>query len=167
MPVARAIHKVSNVLNRGCSGVLIAALAAMVLLTGAQIVCRLFFTALAWSEELSRYLLIWSTFLGAGIVYKHGGHISVTLLHGFLPPMAGKAVKIFIHVVCGAFCVIAIYYGFRYMGMQGNQLSAALRLPMRYMYMSIPIGFAIMEVHVVDAILQLLTRKHAEGVNLE
>ena len=37
MPVARAIHKVSNVLDRGCSGVLIAALAAMVLLTGAQI----------------------------------------------------------------------------------------------------------------------------------
>ncbi len=167
MPVARAIHKVSNALDKGCSVVCIIALTAMVLLTGLQIVCRLFFTALAWSEELTRYLLIWSTFIGAGIVYKHGGHIAVTLLHGFLPPMAGKAVKVFIHVICGAFCAIAIYYGFQYMGMQGNQLSAAMRIPMRYMYMCIPVGFAIMEVHVVDAILQLFTRKSAEGVSLE
>ena len=147
-----------------CSVVLIAALAAMVLLTGTQILCRLFFTALAWSEELSRYLLIWSTFLGAGIVYKHGGHISVTLLHGFLPPMAGKTVKVLVHVICGVFSALAIFYGFQYMGMQGNQLSPALRIPMKYMYMSIPVGFAILEVHVVDAIFQLFTRKHSEGV---
>lgn len=167
MPVARAIHKVSNALDKVCSVACVAALTAMVLCTGLQIICRLFFTALAWSEELTRYLLIWSTFLGAGIVYKHGGHISVTLLHGFLPPMAGKAVKVLIHVICGVFCAIAIFYGFQYMVMQGNQLSAALRIPMRYMYLCIPLGFSIMEVHVVDAIIQLFTRKHAEGVSVE
>lgn len=164
MPVVRAIHKVSGALDKGCSAFCIAALAAMVLITGLQIVCRLFLTALAWSEELCRYLLIWSTFIGAGIVYKAGGHISVTLLHGFLPPLAGKSLKVLIHVICGAFCAVAIVYGFQYMGMQGGQLSAALRIPMKYMYLCIPLGFSIMEVHVVDAILQLLTRKHSEGV---
>lgn len=164
MPLARAIHKVSNALNKVCSGACVAILAAMVLITGLQILCRVFFTALAWSEELCRYLLVWSTFLGAGIVYKAGGHISVTLLHGFLPPMAGKAVKVLIHGICGVFCAIAIVYGFQYMGMQGGQLSAALRIPMKYMYLSIPLGFAILEVHVVDAIFQLFTRKHSEGV---
>lgn len=165
MPVVRAIHKVSNALDKGCSAFCIAALAAMVLITGLQIFCRLFLTALAWSEELCRYLLIWTTFLGAGIVYKSGGHISVTVLHGFLPPGAGKALKIFIHVVCGAFCAIAVLFGVQYMLRQGTQLSAALRIPMKYMYLCIPLGFSIMEVHVVDAILQLLTRKHSEGVS--
>lgn len=164
MPLARAIHKVSDVLDKVCGGGCVVILAAMVLITGLQILCRVFFTALTWSEELCRYLLVWSTFLGAGIVYKHGGHISVTLLHGFLPPMAGKTVKVLIHVICGVFSALAIFYGFQYMGMQGNQLSPALRIPMKYMYMSIPVGFAILEVHVVDAIFQLFTRKHSEGV---
>lgn len=166
MPLARAIHKVSNALDKICGGVCIAMLAAMVIITGLQIICRLFFTALSWSEELCRYLLIWSTFIGAGIVYKHGGHIAVTLLHGFLPPAAGKAVRTLIHVICGAFCAISVFYGFRYMGMQGNQLSAAMRIPMKYMYMCIPIGFTIMEVHVVDAIIQLLIRRPSEEVEV-
>ena len=166
MPLARAIHKLSNGLDKVGGVACVIALAAMVIITGLQIVCRLFFTALSWSEELCRYLLIWSTFLGAGIVYKHGGHISVTLLHGLLPPSVGKAVKILIHVICGAFCVIAVVYGVQYMGMQGNQLSAALRIPMKYMYMCIPIGFAVMVVHVVDAIVQLLLRKPSEEVEV-
>ena len=46
----------------------------MVIITGAQIVCRIFFKSLQWSEEATRYLLIWCSMLGAGCVYKHGGH---------------------------------------------------------------------------------------------
>ena len=78
MAVAKAINKVSDLLDKICSVILVAMLAGMVLTTSLQIICRVFFTALSWSEEVTRYLLVWSTFLGAGCVYKKGGHISVT-----------------------------------------------------------------------------------------
>ena len=59
-------------------------LGLMVIITAAQIVCRTFFTSLSWSDEVTRYLLIWSTFLGATCVYRHGGNIAITFIqeHG-------------------------------------------------------------------------------------
>ena len=50
--------------------VIFAMLLLMVIITGAQIVCRIFFKSLQWSEEATRYLLIWCSMLGAGCVYN-------------------------------------------------------------------------------------------------
>jgi len=36
--------------------------------------------AIPWSEELSKYLMVWLTFLGAPIALRHGSHINIDLL---------------------------------------------------------------------------------------
>ena len=157
--VADTIHKISDFFNKICCGLCVIALVAMVILTGVQIIFRLFFDALSWSEEVTRYLLVWSTFIGGSIVYKYRGHISVTLLHDRCLPLLRNGLIVFVHLACGAFCTIAVVYGFRYMGLQGRQLSAALRVPMRYMYMAIPVGFLVMDLHILDALVQQLAKK--------
>ena len=48
------------------------------------------------------------------------------------------------------------------MAMQGTQLSAALRIPMRYMYMAIPVGCAVIDLHIIDALLQVFVEKDEE-----
>ena len=55
--------------------------------------------------------------------------------------------------------VVVIIYGMKYFGKQGNQLSAAMRLPMKYIYLCIPVGCGFMLVHAVDAVLGLLFGK--------
>jgi TRAP-type C4-dicarboxylate transport system permease small subunit len=147
------IRKASDRLDAICGVVCMFCLTAMVLLTGAQIVCRMYFTALVWSEELSRYLLVWSTFLGASCVYKRMGHINVSVVQDICPPGARRVLKTLAHLVCGAFFVIAIYYGIRYMGLQSRQLSAALRIPMPWMYLAIPVGCGLMLLHVAALLL--------------
>ena len=133
--------------------VIVAMLGIMVVVTGAQIVCRVFFTSLSWSEEATRYLLIWSTLLGAGCVYKHAGHISITLLQDLLPEKAKDVIQILIHGLCILLFALIVFYGIRYFGKQGKQLSATMRLPMKYVYTCIPLGAGIMIVHGVDAVL--------------
>ena len=59
--IVQGIHKLSDILDKVMEVVIVFMLGAMVVITGAQIVCRIFFTSLAWSEEATRYLLIWST----------------------------------------------------------------------------------------------------------
>ena len=61
MMIVRGVHKLSDILDKIAEIIIVAMLGAMVIITGAQIVCRIFFTALAWSQEATRYLLIWST----------------------------------------------------------------------------------------------------------
>jgi TRAP-type C4-dicarboxylate transport system permease small subunit len=68
--------------------------ALMVILVFAQVFNR-FVTnnTLTWSEELSRYLMIWLTFLGAAIVYREDGHMKVENLVNALKGSANKIVR--------------------------------------------------------------------------
>ena len=143
--------------------VIVAMLGIMVVVTGAQIVCRVFFTSLSWSEEATRYLLIWSTLLGAGCVYKHAGHISITVLQDLLPEKAKDVLQIVIHALCIVLFALIVFYGIKYFGKQGRQLSATMRLPMKYVYTCIPLGAGIMIVHAADAVLQHLMHMLGKG----
>ena len=100
MVIVRGIHKISDILDKIAEIMIVVMLGAMVVITGAQIVCRIFFTALAWSQEATRYLLIWSTLFGAGCVYKSSGHISISVLQDLLPGKAKDILQIVIHVLC-------------------------------------------------------------------
>ncbi len=162
MSVVDVIHKISNGLDKVMEVVIVFMLGAMVIITGAQIVFRLFFTSLSWSEEATRYLLIWGTMLGAGCVYKHAGHISITLLQDVVPEGLSKAMRILTHVCCIVLFAIIVWFGIQYFNRQGSQLSPSLRIPMRYVYSIIPIGAAIMFVHAVDATLQIVTGKEGK-----
>ncbi len=156
MVIVHGIHKLSDILDKIMEVVIVVMLGIMVVVTGAQIVCRVFFTSLSWSEEATRYLLIWSTLLGAGCVYKHSGHISITVLQDILPDKAKDLLRIMIHVLCAVLFALIVFYGIKYFGKQGKQLSPTMRLPMKYVYTCIPIGSGIMILHAVDAILQSL-----------
>lgn len=162
MAVSNVIKKASERLNKVCTVLSVGLLGAMVVVTFVQIICRVFFTALSWSEELARYLLVWSTFIGAGCVYKAGGHISVEVVQNLFPPTVRKAFRIFVHILCGILFAIAVVYGIKYMGMVGTQKSAALHIPMKYMYAAIPVGCGIMMVHAIALITHILGEKEVE-----
>ncbi len=163
MFIVQGIHKLSDMLDKIMEYVIVVMLGIMVVVTGAQIVCRVFFTALSWSEEATRYLLIWSSLYGAGCVYKHSGHIAITVLRDSLPDRAKHVLQIVVHLLCMMVFVLIIRYGIQYFGKQGNQLSAAMRLPMRYVYLCIPTGAAVMFIHGLDAVLQNFTQLMEEG----
>lgn len=162
MSVITLFRKLSDTINKVCLTICVALLGAMVVVTFVQIVCRVFFTALSWSEELARYFLIWASLLGAGCVYKSGSNIAVLFVQGLLPEKLKTFARILVHVLCGIFFILVIYHGFRYMGMMGTQKSAALHVTMKYMYMAIPLGCGIMGIHALDAILHEVFQKGDE-----
>ena len=161
MSFVKGFKKFSDGLDKLCIAVVVIMLAVMVGVTIAQIICRNF-KALQWSEEVCRYLLIWTTFLGASCVYKEGSHITITFIQGLFPPKVQRKIRIFVHIVCILVFFTVVYYSFTF-GLRQNQLAPSLRIPMKYMYMSIPIGFSFMIVHAVNEVLQLLTAKGGKG----
>lgn len=164
MGIVQAFHKLGKWLDKLGEYICLVMLFAMVVITGAQIICRVFFTALTWSEELSRYLLVWSSIIGAACVYRRAGHINVSIIQDLMPPVGKKIMKVIVHILCGVFFALMIYYGFIYMGKMANQLSPAMRLPMSIMYASIPVGGILLLYQAVDAILALLFDKEETGM---
>jgi TRAP-type transport system small permease protein len=62
-------------------------LAAMVVLVFSNVVLRYVFNSgIATSEELSRWLLVWLTFLGAIVALRNHAHLGVDTLVRVLPP---------------------------------------------------------------------------------
>ncbi len=66
-------------------------LAAMVMLVFGNVMLRyLFNSGITQSEELSRWLLVWLTFLGAIIAVREHAHLGVDTLVRALPPIGRK-----------------------------------------------------------------------------
>ena len=144
--IKKILAPVSDVLDKVCSALIVFMLGAMVVITGAQIICRTWFTALSWSDEVTRYLLIWSTFLGASVVYLHSGHITVTLVQDAVSPKAAKALRVLVHVICFALFAVLLHYSTRYC-IKLKKTATAMPIKMKYIYSCIPVSMAIMMVH--------------------
>ena len=146
MIIKKILTPVCDALDKVCSLLIVFMLGAMVVITGAQIICRTWFTALSWSDEVTRYLLIWSTFLGATVVYRHGGHISVTFLQDAVKPRTAKVLRILVHAICFALFAVLFYYSTLYC-MKLKKTATAMPIKMKWIYMCIPISMGIMMLH--------------------
>ena len=146
MVLKKILTPVSNALDKLCSVLIVIMLGLMVLITGAQIICRTWFTALTWSDEVTRYLLIWSTFLGASVVYRHSGHISVTIVQDAVPPRLSKILRVAVHAICFVLFTVLLYFSWTYC-MKLNKTATTLPIKMKYIYLCVPISMVILMVH--------------------
>ena len=88
-------RRLVTALNRGVELLLAVTLVAMVAMTFGNVVLRYIFNSgIASSEELSRYLFVWLTFLGAVLVLREHGHQAIESLPDRLPPRLRKACRL-------------------------------------------------------------------------
>ena len=146
MALKKILDMISGALDKVCGAISVLMIAAMVILTAAQIVCRTWFTALSWSDEVTRYLLVWSTFLGATCVYRHGGNISITFIQEAFPAKISKVLRIAVHAVCFALFAVLLYYGWKYVG-NLNRTATSIPLKMSQIYLCMPISMLILMIH--------------------
>jgi TRAP-type C4-dicarboxylate transport system permease small subunit len=151
--VAR-LDRMLLVVNRWAVIGILAAMAAMVF---ANVVLRFATDAsILWVEEVSRYLMIWVTFLGGGLVLRYGGHVGIDTLQEALPRHAA-AIRGAICVLLGGFSVFMIVVGARYAWLAWNQTTPVLGIPFGAVYLAIPIGFALLVAH-----LALMARSYIQ-----
>lgn len=74
-------------------------LAGIVLLVLVQIFQRYLPVSAPWTEEMSRYLFVYLTFLGSALLIKEKGHIVVDLLVDRLPRRIGLAVFVAVQLL--------------------------------------------------------------------
>jgi TRAP-type C4-dicarboxylate transport system permease small subunit len=128
--------------------VLAALLALMAVLVFGNVCARYLFKAsFGWVEELTRYMMIWLAYLGAGLALRHGNHVAVMLLVGALPRTPARALRCLVGLVMAGFLVAVAWIGWEYAAFAWRQRTPVLQWPTGAVYLAIPIGTALMALH--------------------
>lgn len=100
---------------------------------------------LGWEEEVSRYLMIWSSFLAASYALWQGEQLGMEFVVKLLPERGRKAVRIATNVLCIGFLAVIAYQGFVWMmPQQLDQVSPSLGITMAIPYAAIPVSAVLM-----------------------
>lgn len=121
---------------------------AMAGLVFGNVVSRYVFgNSLNWSEEIARYLMIWITYLGAGLAMREGQHVAIEYAQTLLPRRMQPWVRGFVALLILAFLAILTYVGFQFSEFAWRQRTPVMQWPMGAMYLAIPIGALLFAMH--------------------
>jgi TRAP-type C4-dicarboxylate transport system permease small subunit len=135
----------------------------MVLIIFAQVFYRYVIGhSLIWSEELGRYLLIWSTFLGMGVLGRQGDIMSITMVVDKLSPRLRFLTVILADTLSIFFLGIVFFYGIRLVKNTMAQLTVVTQVPMGLIYLVIPLGAGFYMLHIIIGYIRKLEKREAE-----
>lgn len=120
---------------------------------------------LFWSDELAIFCLIWITFIGGSMGLKKNASPSITILTDLLPKAAKKIISVLSNIVLLAFVGYILYIALQWINMPTIkvQTSTAMNMPKIYFYLSIPVSFAFMVVHVINNVFLSFKNVDEEG----
>jgi TRAP-type C4-dicarboxylate transport system permease small subunit len=102
----------------------------------------------SFTDELSRFLLIWIGLLGASYATGKRMHLTIDLLPNALTGRKKKNLDLFIHILVILFALFVMVVGgvrLVYITLTLGQTSSALEIPLGYIYLVIPFsGILIM-----------------------
>lgn len=131
---------------------------AMVVSVTWQVLSRyLFVVPAAWTEELARFLLIWIGMLGAAFAYRSGSHLGLDLLPAKLQGRSKVRLSRITHFICMVFAAAVLVMGgssLVAMTWELKQYSAAMGLPIAFVYAVIPTSGMLICVFALLAILE-------------
>lgn len=120
-------------------------LATMTLLIGWQVFARFIVgNSLTFSEEVSRFLMIWLTLLGAAYAVRRGTLLAVDLVPDLLKGRKQTVVKVVAHVLSLGFYVVLIVYGWNIASTVSYQTAPATGISMRWPMLALCAGGVLM-----------------------
>ncbi|MGG0716249.1 TRAP transporter small permease [Robertmurraya massiliosenegalensis] len=137
-----------------------AMLAIMSVLIVLQVIFRYILeSSLPWSEEISRYLMVYIVFFGAALSLRYRQMIAIEFIGERLPKGIRKYLNIFVLVICIVFFSVLFKVGLDITQQVHMQLAASTRIPMSIPYAAIPIGALLLLFNSVGVILEEMQGK--------
>ncbi|HHT71552.1 MAG TPA: TRAP transporter small permease [Firmicutes bacterium] len=136
------MRKVFDFYNKIEERLLVYSLVFNVILLFFQVCMRSIFNlSPSWSEELSRYIFIWQTWLGTSIALREGKHIKLDLIHQIIKSESvGKIIDAVGLIIWFVFSLFLLQNGTQLTLSIINRhaLSSGMRIPLFLVYMVLP-----------------------------
>jgi len=116
----------------------------------------------SFTDELAGFLLIWVSLFGAAYVTGKKEHLAIDLLLQKSKPSNRKRLELFINLMIFLFVLFVLVIGgiwLVYTRFILSVKSAALQLPLGYVYIVLPLSGLIILFYTIDNLLELLKSK--------
>lgn len=146
----------TDFLNKIIGWALFIMLGVMSILISWQVFARFVIgESLTFSEEASRFLMIWLTMLGAAYAIKEGSLIAIDFLENKLKgSTSGKILKTVMSIIAISFYLVLIVEGFKMAQSVSFQVAPTTKISMFWPMLALPVGGVFMLLNTVAVLFE-------------
>lgn len=146
----QALQRIMDGINGAaekCAGLF---LFGMIVAISVSVFARLLYTytgiplSAPWAEELARYLMVASVFIGGAVAAYHLRLIGVDVFASLVPERLARWLRLLSHLLTLALAVLLVWKSVRLIELGLKQWSPAMEMPMAYVYSLMAIGCLLM-----------------------
>lgn len=122
-------------------------LAVLVGLTCISVFSRyVFFHPIVWLEEVQLWCMVWLVYLGAGAVYRNGGHIAIEILVESFPKKVQRIVAGLVNILMIMILLFLMVQGGRLVEqmLSTGRATSYTKVPYALIYSAVPAGCFLM-----------------------
>lgn len=106
-----------------------------------------------WTDELSRFCLVWLTFTSVALGVRYSTHIKIDTIYNCFPKKLQSAINILAYVCVFIISFVLVKFGLQLFASTSNQLSPALHWSMSMVYGILPFCGGVMILFAIEQIL--------------
>ncbi len=107
--------------------------------------------SLLWAEEFSRFVFLWTTFIGAAAAVGKGMHFSLRSLVDVMPATARRAAALASTAAVSLLALLLVVEGWKLARFAAAQVSTVLDISRFWFYLAIPVGGVLMLAYLPQA----------------
>jgi len=139
--------------------ILVFCVASLGILLITNVFARTFFQSIYFAEEVSKFLVMLTTFTGVSYAVRKARHIRMGAFLDAMPQKMEKVFIIIISIVSAVVMGIMTWFSYKYLmnAMDMGHMTPALRVPKWTFYVIIPIGFGLACIQYIRTIIKNFT----------
>lgn len=115
---------------------------------------------LSWTEEISKYLMVYIVFLGSALAMRDHQHIAIDFLPEVLGGKSKHRLTIIVLWISILFFAVLTYYGSILTVIVAGQASPTLQFSMSLAYAAIPLGSILMLLNAVAVLIEMRLNRY-------
>ncbi len=149
-----------RLLSRVVEGLIFLGATTIITIVTIEVILRYVFKhSLIFTEELSRYLMVWIVFLGSALAIRDGSHIHINFLAKRFSQRNQKWFRLSSNILTLVFLVFVAIEGLWILPQQLSQMCITVNISVFYFYLAIPVGSILMIIYLIPAIKEILIGK--------
>lgn len=155
------LSAISRSIDRLVAVICVCTIYIILMLLMTQVVMRYFLgSPPSWTEELAIMLFTWIVLLFASVGIKNNFHVALDTI-----PDRMKKLKLWsditVSLLIAGFSIVMIYSGYSYLVETLTQKTAALQIPIAFLYASVPVSGSIIFFHCISRLFNFIANPRA------